>query len=143
MRLRAAVGDADAFSTLDIAFHDAVCDAAGNFLLAQFMAMINTLGKVSRERTGASRSVRERALGDHVAIVEALRAHDADAAAEAMERHLDHVEASLVAATAANPRRQPAAGEAARMNVHGTQHLAGPAGRGLRSDLRSRLRCSP
>ena len=113
-RLRAAVGDADAFSTLDIAFHDAVCDAAGNFLLAQFMAMINTLGKVSRERTGASRSAREQALGDHAAILAALRAHDPDAAAEAMRRHLDHVEASLAAAAAASPRRPPAAGEAPR-----------------------------
>ena len=35
--LRGAVADADRFSTLDIAFHDAVCEAAGNFLLAQFM----------------------------------------------------------------------------------------------------------
>jgi GntR family transcriptional repressor for pyruvate dehydrogenase complex len=97
-RLRGTVGDPDAFSTLDIAFHDAVGEAAGNFLLAQFMAIINTLGKVSREHTGALRAARERALGDHVAILDALRARDADAAAEAMGRHLDHVEASLAAA---------------------------------------------
>ena len=51
--LRTAVDDADRFSTLDIDFHDAVCEAAGNFLLAQFMRIINTLAKVSRERTGA------------------------------------------------------------------------------------------
>ena len=60
--LRGAVADADRFSTLDIDFHDAVCEAAGNFLLVQFMRIINTLGKVSRERTGASRATRERAL---------------------------------------------------------------------------------
>ena len=58
-----------AFSTLDIAFHDAVCDAADNFLLAQFMKIINTLGKVSRERTGANRRTRELALADHEAIL--------------------------------------------------------------------------
>jgi GntR family transcriptional repressor for pyruvate dehydrogenase complex len=97
--LRASVGDADRFSTLDIAFHDAVCDAADNFLLAQFMRIIDTLGKVSRERTGASRATRERALADHVAILAALRARDPDAAARGMERHLDHVEAALVQAT--------------------------------------------
>ena len=96
--MRAAVDDADRFSTLDIAFHDAVSEAAGNFLLAQFMRIINPLAKVSRERTGASRGVRERALRDHEPLVEALRAGDPDAAARAMQAHLDHVEHALGAA---------------------------------------------
>jgi GntR family transcriptional repressor for pyruvate dehydrogenase complex len=93
--LRGAVGDADRFSTLDIAFHDAVCEAAGNFLLAQLMQIINTLAKVSRERTGAGRAARERALADHDAILRALEARDPDAAEAAMTAHLDHVAASL------------------------------------------------
>ncbi|HEY3333888.1 MAG TPA: FCD domain-containing protein [Candidatus Limnocylindrales bacterium] len=97
-QLRTALGDADRFATLDIAVHDTVAAAAGNFLLAQFMRIINTLAKVSRERTGATRATRERALGDLVAIVDALCAHDADAAARAMEAHLDHVEAALALA---------------------------------------------
>jgi GntR family transcriptional repressor for pyruvate dehydrogenase complex len=96
--LHGALADADRFSTLDIEFHDAVCEAAGNFLLVQFMRIINTLGKVSRERTGASRATRERALGDHEAILAALRAADADGAAAAMTTHLDHVEAALAGA---------------------------------------------
>jgi GntR family transcriptional repressor for pyruvate dehydrogenase complex len=95
--LRRTVADADRFSTLDIAFHDALCDAAGNFLLAQFMAIINTLGKVSRERTGANRRTRELALVDHGTILAALRLRDAEAAAAAMTAHLDHVEAALAA----------------------------------------------
>ena len=116
--LRAAVDAADAFAALDIAFHDALSDAAGNFLLGQFMRIINTLGKVSRERTGASRVTRERALADHAAIVAALRARDPDAAARGMERHLDHVEAALEAARAVTgateaTRAEPA-GAAAR-----------------------------
>jgi DNA-binding FadR family transcriptional regulator len=98
-QLRGAVGDADRFSTLDMAFHDAVCEAAGNFLLAQFMRIINTLGKVSRERTGGARAFRERVLDDHEPILAALRARDADAAAQAMHGHLDHVEAALAAAS--------------------------------------------
>ncbi len=97
--LRTAVGDADRFSSLDIDFHDAVCEAAGNFLLAQFMRIINTLARVSRELTGATRATRERALQDHVAIVAALRAADPDAAALAMGAHLDHIEEALVRAT--------------------------------------------
>jgi DNA-binding FadR family transcriptional regulator len=63
------------------------------------MRIINTLAKVSRERTGATRATRERALGDHEAIVAALRAGDPDAAALAMDAHLDHVEEALVRAT--------------------------------------------
>jgi GntR family transcriptional repressor for pyruvate dehydrogenase complex len=102
--LRGAVADADRFSTLDIEFHDALCEAAGNFLLVQFMRIINTLGKVSRERTGASRATRERALGDHEAILAALRAADPDGAASAMTTHLDHVEAALAGAMRAGTR---------------------------------------
>ncbi|MEO5964523.1 MAG: FadR/GntR family transcriptional regulator [Candidatus Limnocylindrales bacterium] len=111
-RLRTAVGDAERFSDLDIAFHNAVCEAADNFLLAQFMRIINTLAKVSRERTGATRAFRERALADHEPILAALRAGDPDAAAAAMQAHLDHVESalgsggpSLAAPEAATPAR--------------------------------------
>ena len=99
-RLRAAVDDADRFAELDIAFHDAVCDVAGNFLLAQFMRIINTLAKVSRERTGSAATTRRRALRDHEAILDALRAKDPAAAAAAMEAHLAHVEAALAGAMA-------------------------------------------
>jgi GntR family transcriptional repressor for pyruvate dehydrogenase complex len=96
--LRGAVDDAAAFAELDIAFHDAVAAAAGNFLLVQFMRIINTLAKVSRERTGAATSTRKRALKDHETILAALRAHDPAAAAAAMEAHLAHVEAALAGA---------------------------------------------
>ncbi len=93
--LAGSLDDADRFSTLDIAFHDVISGAAGNFLLAQFMSIINTLGKVSRERTGASRAVREHALRAHRRVVEGLRTGDPDAAARAMAEHLDHVEQAL------------------------------------------------
>ena len=89
--LRGAVADADRFSTLDIAFHDVVCEAAGNFLLAQFMGIINTLGKVSRERTGAERPTRELALGTTTRSSRRSGPRDPDAAAAAMTAHLDHV----------------------------------------------------
>jgi len=104
-RLRAAVDDAAAFAELDIAFHDAVCEAAGNFLLVQFMRIIDTLGKVSRERTGAAGAARRRALRDHEAILAALRAKDPAAAAAAMEAHLAHVEAALAVAMAPEAAR--------------------------------------
>lgn len=98
--LRASVGEAERFSTHDIEFHDVVCEAAGNFLLGQFMSIINTLAKVSRERTGAAPEFRARVVRDHERILRALRAHDEEAAARAMAAHLQHVEQSLAKAVA-------------------------------------------
>lgn len=95
--LQGALDEPDRFSDLDIAFHTTVCDAAGNFLLSQFMNIINTLGKVSRERTGGIRKVRKAALRDHRAILTTMKAGDPDAAEQAMSRHLDHIEDVLLA----------------------------------------------
>ena len=93
--LASCIDNPDRFSELDIALHNAVCAAANNFLLSQFMNIVSTLGKVSRERTGGLREVREAALHDHRRILDALRAHDPDAAERAMLDHLDHVEQGL------------------------------------------------
>lgn len=93
--MAACIDDPQRFSELDIAMHLAVCAAANNFLLLQFMNIISTLGRVSRERTGGLRAVREAALGDHQRILEALRRRDPDAAEGAMRSHLDHVDAGL------------------------------------------------
>lgn len=97
-QLAGSIDDPERFSELDIAMHVAVCAAADNFLLLQFMNIISTLGRFSRERTGGRREVREAALRDHRRLLNALRAHDQDAAELAMLRHLDHVEAELRAA---------------------------------------------
>jgi DNA-binding FadR family transcriptional regulator len=59
------------------------------------MNILSSLGRVSRERTGGLRSVRQAALRDHRRILDALRARDPDAAERAMLRHLDHVEKGL------------------------------------------------
>lgn len=110
--LAGAIDEPDRFSDLDIAFHTSVCDAADNFLLTQFMNIVNTLGKVSRERTGGIRKVRETALRDHRAILAALKANDPYAAEQAMSRHLDHIEDVLLAVTrtAVAPNPLPPAG---------------------------------
>ncbi len=106
LSLENVIDDPDRFSELDITLHIAVCAAADNFLLLQFMNIVSTLGRVSRERTGGLRSVREAALRDHRQLLEALRAHDPDAAEQAMLRHLDHVEAGL--RSAIDPEGEPA-----------------------------------
>jgi GntR family transcriptional regulator, transcriptional repressor for pyruvate dehydrogenase complex len=124
-QLGAALDDPDRFSELDIAFHDAICAAADNFMLAQFMTIVDTLGRVSRQRTGGLRRVRETAVQDHRDILEALRARDPDAGERAMRGHLDHVEAVLHhdAGVAAGV----AAGDRARASAGAGQAGAGPA----------------
>ena len=112
--LAACVDEPDRFSELDIALHSTVCAAASNFLLTQFMNIITTLGRLSRERTGGLRAVREAALDDHRRIVEALRRHDADAAEQAMRRHLDHVEDGLRSVLGADEAARVAAPGGAR-----------------------------
>ena len=93
--LAACVDDPERFSEVDIELHVAVCAAAHNFLLLQFMGILSTLGRASRERTGGLREVREAAVRDHQRLVKALLAHDPDAAERAMLDHLDHVEEGL------------------------------------------------
>lgn len=94
-QLELAIDDPERFSEADIAFHDAICRAADNFMLAQFMTIVDTLGKVSRQRTGRQRRVRATAVRDHRLILDGLRARDPDAAERAMRGHLDHIEATL------------------------------------------------
>lgn len=100
--MAAAIDEPDRFRDLDIAFHLAVCAAAHNFLLLQFMTIVSTLGRVSRERTGGRRAVRDAALRDHRRLLAGLRAGDADAAERAMLDHLAHVEDELRAAILAD-----------------------------------------
>ena len=101
--LAACIDDPDRFSEQDIALHTAMCAAANNFLLYQFMTIVSTLGRVSRERSGGHRAVRDAALRDHRHLLAALRAHDPDAAERAMLRHLDHVEEGLRSPIGADP----------------------------------------
>lgn len=114
LSLADCIDDPDRFSELDIALHNTVCAAANNFLLLQFMNVVSTLGRVSRERTGGLREVREAALRDHRRLLEALRAHDPDAAERAMLNHLDHVEEGLRSAIGSDDAEPSAAAGRAR-----------------------------
>lgn len=82
----------------DICFHRTIFDTARNPILKRFMASVTHLDRVVRinileclpeaERTFEIRQVRE----DHGRIIEALRAHDPQAAQAAMLDHLNNVE---------------------------------------------------
>ncbi len=105
--LEGAIDDPERFRELDIAVHLEICAAADNFLLLQFMKILSTLGRVSRERTGAVRATREAALRDHRRILEALRAHEPAGAERAMLDHLEAVAHAMRSIEAAHDPAEP------------------------------------
>lgn len=98
----AEAGDRRGFHLLDLEFHLTLLDALG---FARVKAAVEAArANLDRVRRLLS-SPRHIALTlvDHQAIVTALRTGDADAAASAMEAHLDSVITELVAFAAENP----------------------------------------
>ncbi|MEX1018878.1 MAG: FadR/GntR family transcriptional regulator, partial [Litorilinea sp.] len=91
----ALVDDHPAFLEADVEMHELIAKAAKNSILAQFMASISQLGKVSRRRTVALPGVTRQSVQDHTAIVEALKQRDPAAARAAMLHHLRNVEREL------------------------------------------------
>jgi GntR family transcriptional repressor for pyruvate dehydrogenase complex len=94
---RSATGfeDPEAYFQADIDLHEIIIGAARNPLLHRFMASIRRLGTASRRRTSALAGIMQQTHLDHQAIVQALKAHDAIAAYQAMLTHLTHIEQRL------------------------------------------------
>jgi GntR family transcriptional repressor for pyruvate dehydrogenase complex len=90
-----AIDDPKRFLQADLDLHQRIMVAARNQILALFMRSINDVNVASRRRTGELPEVRKQTLKDHRLILAALKAHDAEAASQAMRDHLDHVEMKL------------------------------------------------
>jgi GntR family transcriptional repressor for pyruvate dehydrogenase complex len=71
-------------------FHTILADASGNRLLAAFVAALHRVAH-PLEYIETSPEVGRRAVIHHIDIVAAVAAQDADAAAEAMQKHLDYL----------------------------------------------------
>jgi GntR family transcriptional repressor for pyruvate dehydrogenase complex len=72
---------------LDIAFHEAVAEMAGNKVLSLMLASVAELGRLSREHTLQEYGVK-RAYDFHQTILAAIEVGDANAARHAMKSHL-------------------------------------------------------
>jgi DNA-binding GntR family transcriptional regulator len=72
-------------------FHLRLAEAAGNSVLTKFLEELVARTSLIIGLYG-SRAARSCSEEEHEALVEALAAHDAPRAAEAMERHLTHIE---------------------------------------------------
>lgn len=86
--------DPDSFNELDTSFHIAIIEAGGNHMLSMLSAAIrHTLaGPIRRAEAQLSdwESVRAGLVAEHHAILDAVRARDADLASELVERHIRH-----------------------------------------------------
>jgi DNA-binding GntR family transcriptional regulator len=84
------VGKAD---EIDHAFHTFILEAAGNRQVISIIAHLNDM--IMRLRLALTPSRYAESLAEHRAILAALRARDPEAAAAAMQRHMDNVSRSL------------------------------------------------
>ena len=95
-RMEKLNGDYATFITADLEFHELIVKAARNPIYqSPYMASIRRLGRVSRTMSAPVPGLPEQSYADHQMILRALKAHDPDAAREAMIQHLDHIEAKL------------------------------------------------
>ena len=86
-RMAALEDDPDAYLEVDVDFHSEIASATGNIVLAFVLDSVRELLRVSRRVTNLLGTMPETTEG-HRRIYEALRAHEPEAAREAMRAHL-------------------------------------------------------
>lgn len=94
-RSQETVAEPSAFLQADVDLHRKITQAAQNPILSRIIDSIGKLSFASRQRTVEITGVREQTIRDHQAIVAALKAHDPEAAQQAMLQHLSNVEQRL------------------------------------------------
>jgi GntR family transcriptional regulator, transcriptional repressor for pyruvate dehydrogenase complex len=87
----------------DIDFHRTLARIAGNEILKLMLESLADLGRESR-RVTIGNVGRQRAIDHHAAILNAVAAHDADAAAVAMKHHMEEAARDLTGAKAKTKR---------------------------------------
>lgn len=102
---RAFHDDPVAFRLLDVEFHQALNDGAGNSMLSKLAQGLYDLGLDVRRVASAAPGVIETSVRQHVEIAEAVMARDAVGAVAAMRRHLEHVRDSTIQSMAEMARR--------------------------------------
>jgi DNA-binding FadR family transcriptional regulator len=88
------------FQISDAEFHGVIYKASGNKLLEDFLQGSYSFGLGYRRRVLLAEGAVQLSLDDHIAILEGFERRDPDAAANAMERHLDRIHSTTVAVMA-------------------------------------------
>lgn len=112
MKNAAARGDSRAAVDADFAFHLAIVEASGNWLLKQFWERMRLATTTFLTVSKSHRSLNEIAER-HAPVLEALRAHSAEDAELAMRRHIEEpghwLRAAMEETAVAKPSAIPAA----------------------------------
>lgn len=111
------VEDPVRFQISDTEFHGLIYRAGDNPLLAEYMRDIYSFALDYRRRAMIVPGAVLRSWNDHCEIVKALDARDADAAAEAMDRHICRVHSTTLLAMSNDAASQPLDAEASGKQV--------------------------
>lgn len=89
-------GNVDNWVSLDASFHELLYKFSRNERLVSMMS--NIMEQLSRYRiiSLANVEVRHNSLSEHQDLIEALKRHDSEAAAAAVEKHIENTKQSLV-----------------------------------------------
>jgi GntR family transcriptional repressor for pyruvate dehydrogenase complex len=99
--------DDEGYASVDLAFHQAIARCTHNHLLARVLEAVNPMTALSRSDTLQSPERRVASIAGHRRILDALRAHDPEAASAAAAEHVTAVQRHVLQASeqAAQPRR--------------------------------------
>jgi len=89
-------GDVPGFVAADLAFHDVIFAAADNRILVASVRPLTAILQDSRSETSAVFEIREHAIGEHAAVLAAMRTRDPVAAREAMASHMRQTREDLL-----------------------------------------------
>lgn len=92
MRAAHAVTDVPAFVEADLAFHEALFDAADNIFLVALIEPLAQVLRTLREETSSVPQIREHAIHWHTEVLATVARADPAAAREAMQAHLRQTE---------------------------------------------------
>jgi GntR family transcriptional repressor for pyruvate dehydrogenase complex len=95
MERAAAAGDMEELIRHDLVFHELIHNAAGNSFLSMLTKSINRVIEANRRAIFAIPGQPTKSIQDHWAIVNAIRARDAEQARQAMSRHMLDVKSKM------------------------------------------------
>jgi GntR family transcriptional repressor for pyruvate dehydrogenase complex len=94
-QMAVSIKDPVRLDEIDREFHKTIAAATKNPILFQFVSVVNQLGKKSRCISYNLPEALRQTFDEHMAIIEALKAHDVYAAQQAMLYHLERAELHL------------------------------------------------
>ena len=106
----ASAGNLDRFFEANQDFHRALLDLAGNRWLAQVIHDLRRVLRLTRHHSLLARGRVQQSLKEHRAILAAIRARDADRAADLMRTHLAQGRAAIAKVRAQQPEQAASAG---------------------------------